>query len=256
MLYQDVSGMPKEDYIDYLIRLDHMDWSKYDYTTWPSADLSFPDLKKGENHDLWPFRPSLDNPDWVDLNNQFTSGVIRHGYVNNFEMPDQISELSYEDAIDIFNEIWGIKNKQPVEFKDDIQEFNFSDEKHFLWAIELLNSITKEEYRYIYGLPRKYKIGSNARMSTYIRVASSGSLLDPIDGVDVNTWAAINAKVATGMCLEEVLGVVGVEKPMWKSISKEWSSRMSQDNTYTISKTYGKAFIDSDIGKFAYIEMD
>ena len=53
------------------------------------------------------------------------------------------------------------------------------------------------------------------------------------------------------MGLEEVLQIVGVEKPVWDKVSAEWNARMSQDTTFAISKVYGDAFTNSNIGKFA-----
>ena len=42
-LYRNVAGQKKEDYMDYIHELDRMDWRQYDCTTWPCADMSFPD---------------------------------------------------------------------------------------------------------------------------------------------------------------------------------------------------------------------
>lgn len=250
-LYQDVLGKQKEEYRDYLMTLDRMDWHSYDYTTWPCADLSFPDLNEDENYDVWPFKPNLNEPHWVDLNNQLKSGIRRYGYVNKFKMPEQVRELSHEDATNILNEIKKLKENNLVEFNDQIHQYGFSDEKHFLWGIAMLDTATEQAYEQANNLLKEQKAKLDAEMDAHIEAAEAGGLLDPIKGIDMDTWAAANAKIAGGMDLEEVLRIVGTEKPIWDEVSAEWTARMSQDTTFAISKVYGDAFMNSNIGKFA-----
>ncbi|EZH73038.1 hypothetical protein ATO12_18660 [Aquimarina atlantica] len=253
-LYQDVSGKQKDEYRDYLAIIDRMDWHNYDYTTWPCADLSFQDLEEGEDYDLWPFKPNLNEPHWVDLNNQFKSGIRRYGYVHKLEMPEQVRELSHENATEILNDIKNLKDSDLSEFNDQIQEYGFSDENHFLWGIALLDSAEEKAYDAADNLLKEQKAKLDAQMDAHIEAAEAGGLLDPINGIDMETWAAANAKIAGGMDLEEVLKVVGTEKPIWDEVSAEWTARMSQDTTFAISKVYGDAFMNSNIGKFANAE--
>ncbi|WP_103071186.1 DUF6620 family protein [Aquimarina sediminis] len=250
-LYQDVSGQHKDEYKEYLKTIDCMDWSSYDYTTWPCADLSFQNLEEDQDYDLWPFKPNLNEPHWVDLNNQFKSGIKRYGYVNQYKMPRQVRELSHEDATDILNEIKNLTHSNPAEFKDQIHEYGFSDENHFLWGIALLASAEEKAYDRADDFLKKQKAKLDAQMDNHIAAAEAGGLLDPIKDIDMETWAAANAKIAGGMGLEEVLKVVGTEKPIWDEVTAEWTARMSQDTTHAISKVYGDAFMNSDIGKFA-----
>ncbi|TSE08878.1 MULTISPECIES: DUF6620 family protein [Aquimarina] len=255
-LYQNVSGKNKDEYRDYLLVLDRMDWHSYDYTTWPCADLSFQDLDTNENYDVWPFKPNLNEPHWVDLNNQFPSGIRRYGYVNKFVMPEQVRELSHDDATDILNDIKDLKDNNAEEFNDQINEYGFSDEKHFLWGIALLDDAEEKAYDAADDFLKEQKAKLDAQMDAHVEAAEAGGLLDPISGIDMETWAAANAKIAGGMDLEEVLKVVGTEKPIWDEVSAEWTARMSQDTTFAISKVYGDAFMNSNIGKFASEETN
>lgn len=250
-LYQDVSGKQKNEYRDYMRIIDRMDWHSYDYTTWPCADLSFQDLEEGKNYDLWPFKPNLNEPHWVDLNNQIKSGIRRYGFVNKLKMPEQVLELSHEDATEILNDIKNLKNSDLSEFKDQIHEYGFSDENHFLWGIAILDSAEEKAYDAADDFLKEQKAKLDAQMDAHIEAAEAGGLLDPIKGIDMKTWAAANAKIAGGMDLDEVLKVVGTEKPIWDEVSAEWTARMSQDTTFAISKVYGDAFVNSNIGKFA-----
>lgn len=255
-LYQDVSGKQKDEYREYLTILDRMDWHSYDYTTWPCADLSFQDLEEDEGYDVWPFKPNLNEPHWVDLNNQFKSGIRRYGYVNKFEMPEQVRELSHDDATDILKDIKNLKDSNLSEFNDQIREYGFSDESHFLWGIALLDSAEEKAYDDADKFLKEQKAKLDTQMDAHIEAAEAGGLLDPINGIDMETWAAANAKIAGGMDLEEVLKTVGTEKPIWDEVSAEWTARMSQDTTFAISKVYGDAFMNSNIGKFANAETN
>lgn len=98
---------------------------------------------------------------------------------------------------------------------------------------------------------KEQKAKLDAQMNANIATAGAGGLLDPIKGIDMETWAAANVKIAGGMDLEEVLKIVCVEKPVWDEVSAEWNARMSQDTTFAISTVYGQAFTNSDIGRFA-----
>ncbi|WP_298548325.1 DUF6620 family protein [uncultured Aquimarina sp.] len=255
-LYQNVSGKQKDEYRDYLTVLDRMDWRSYDYTTWPCADLSFPDIAEDEACDLWPFKPNLNEPHWVDLNSQFRSGIRRYGYANRFEMPEQVQELSHSVAKEQLSVIQELQHSNPDEFNTQIKQFGFSDEKHFSWGVSLLDSAEEQALDAADDFLKEQKAKLDAQMDAHIEAASEGGLLDPINGIDMETWAAANAKIAGGMDLEDVLKVVGTEKPIWDEVSAEWTARMSQDTTFAISKVYGDAFMNSDIGKFASSETN
>lgn len=88
-------------------------------------------------------------------------------------------------------------------------------------------------------------------MNQNIAAAKAGGLLDPIKGISMEDWAAANVQISNGRSLDEVLKVLGTEKPIWDAVSAEWMARMSQDTTFAISKVYGDAFTNPNIGKFA-----
>lgn len=88
-------------------------------------------------------------------------------------------------------------------------------------------------------------------MNQHIAAAKSGGLLDPIKGISMEDWAAANVQISNGRSLDEVLKILGIEKPTWDEVSAEWMARMSQDTTFAISKVYGDAFTNPNMGKFA-----
>lgn len=87
-------------------------------------------------------------------------------------------------------------------------------------------------------------------MAGHVDAARAGGLLDPVQGISLEDWAAGNAKLAEGRALEDVLSVLQVESPAWDAANAEWQGRMSRDTTFAIAKVYGEAFQNSNIGKF------
>ena len=85
--------------------------------------------------------------------------------------------------------------------------------------------------------------------------ASGSGMLDPVHGITLEDWAAANAKLASGAELDDILRVLGLEKPQWDEINAVWLARMSADTTFSIVTLYGSAFTNSNIGKFAGADL-
>ncbi len=81
--------------------------------------------------------------------------------------------------------------------------------------------------------------------------AGGSGLMDPVHGITLEDWAGANAKIVSGTALEDLLRVLGVEKPQWDEASATWMARMSADATFSITTAYAAAFTDSNIGRFA-----
>ena len=67
-------------------------------------------------------------------------------------------------------------------------------------------------------------------------------ILDPFEGVTLDQWAGVNAKVASGTAVEEAIKSIGVDMPKWDRANNEWLTRMRNDTTFTISRQYAAAF--------------
>jgi hypothetical protein len=68
------------------------------------------------------------------------------------------------------------------------------------------------------------------------------SLLDPVEGITLDQWAATNAKLVSGVPTEEAIKSIGVDMPKWDRVNAEWLTRMSNDTSFTISQKYAAAF--------------
>ncbi|MHA7060026.1 DUF6620 family protein [Aquimarina sp. M1] len=230
---------------------------EYDYTLQEAADFSWPDINPDLIGHVEPWLCYDKKNDgttggWVDLN-QFANGQERKlnaclltlGFpkalnTNSDSARSLLDEIKNSENFETVAQQYGFKNNQHFSLEDHVASVLIRIEKAEGKAFDAADDFLKEQ-----------KATLDAQMDAHIQAASEGGLLDPINGIDMETWAAANAKIAGGMDLEEVLKVVGTEKPIWDKVSADWTARMSQDTTFAISKVYGDAFMNSDIGKFA-----
>lgn len=248
-VYRNVAGCSRDDKSDYIMKIDSWNWQKYDYETWPCADMSFPDLDEDKSYDLWPFKPHFDmsghTVHWVDLNNQYKSGIERKAIIRGYKIPDRYIGV---DAQKCQIEFEALAKENDA---SKIQDAGFSNKDHLLYIIESTKKQLKKGYAETQAVIDQTMGKLNQQMNANIDTAKASGLLDPVKGISLQDWAAANAKIASGMPFDEVLKVLSTEKPIWEEASAEWMARMSQDTSFAISKVYGDAFSNSNIGKFA-----
>ncbi len=80
--------------------------------------------------------------------------------------------------------------------------------------------------------------------------AANGEL-NPVEGISLEQWAALNAAIAQGMSLEDMLKGQGIDMARWDKARAEWEARMSRDTTFTIAQIYGNAFQAASKGKYS-----
>ena len=67
-------------------------------------------------------------------------------------------------------------------------------------------------------------------------------LLDPVEGIALEQWAGVNAKIVAGTATDEAIKAIGIDAPKWDRVNNEWLTRMRNDTSFTISKIYAAAF--------------
>lgn len=67
-------------------------------------------------------------------------------------------------------------------------------------------------------------------------------LLEPVEGITLEQWAGVNAKIASGAPQDDAIKTIGVDAPKWDRVNNEWLTRMRNDTSFTISKIYAAAF--------------
>lgn len=70
----------------------------------------------------------------------------------------------------------------------------------------------------------------------------SNSILEPFEGISLEQWAGVNAKMASGTAIEEAIKDIGADMPKWDRVNAEWLTRMRNDTSFTISTKYAAAF--------------
>lgn len=78
-------------------------------------------------------------------------------------------------------------------------------------------------------------------------------LLAPVEGVTVEQYAGISARLAQGLDQAGLLALLaqsGLDLATWEKASAGWMDKMSKDTTATIASIYGKAFMGSGQGQF------
>ena len=81
------------------------------------------------------------------------------------------------------------------------------------------------------------------------KMAAKGGF-DPVEGVSLEAWAAINASIVSGANHEDLLKGAGIDKARWDRVSAEWNARMARDTTFAITTVYGNAFQAASKGKY------
>ena len=74
----------------------------------------------------------------------------------------------------------------------------------------------------------------------------SNPLLEPIHGVSLYDYAAISAKIATGIDPKEICKTLGIEPALYEEASALWVTRMQQDSTFEVAILFGQYFGEAD----------
>lgn len=256
--FKSTINMTPEEKKAYAWEADGQDWANYDYKTWPSADLSFPDLGEDEKRDVWFYKPKLNEAHFVDLY-QFKSGAQRKAYIMQYEIdvPEFIENAA--DWDELANNIAELKAARESGGADQaavFAKYEVKDEAHCDQVLEYAELSKSAAYGAANKELQDVHAKLNEQMDANIEKVKAGGDLDPYMGVSLEDWAGANAKMASGTTIDEVLKVLGLEQPEWDAITAEWNARMMRDTTMAIAKVYSDAFMNPNIGKFAMAGND
>jgi len=73
-------------------------------------------------------------------------------------------------------------------------------------------------------------------------MGQAGGIMSPVEGVSLEQWAQVNAKIVSGGSVDDLIKTIGCDKAKWDRVNNEWNTRMANDTTFTIAQVYGKAF--------------
>jgi hypothetical protein len=78
----------------------------------------------------------------------------------------------------------------------------------------------------------------------------------PVEGISLETWAALNAALSQGANHDDLLKGAGIEPGRWQRARDEWNARMSRDTTFAITTAYGNAFQAASQGKYGHLARE
>jgi hypothetical protein len=105
------------------------------------------------------------------------------------------------------------------------------------------NEVSQQELNWRQGEMQKHMTGQVANMQ-------KGGGFEPVEGVSLEAWAAINAAIVSGGNAEDLTKGAGIDKARWDRVSAEWNARMARDTTFAITTVYGNAFQAASQGKY------
>lgn len=103
--------------------------------------------------------------------------------------------------------------------------------------------VSQQEMNWRQAQMQQHMMGQQQQM------AAKGGF-DPVEGVTLEAWAAINASIVSGANHEDLLKGAGIDKARWDRVSAEWNARMARDTTFAITTVYGNAFQAASKGKY------
>lgn len=96
-----------------------------------------------------------------------------------------------------------------------------------------------------------WRMGQMQRhMQAQVAKTAAGGGFEPVEGVTLEAWAAMNASIISGTNVDDLLKGAGIDRGRWDRVSAEWNARMARDTTFAITTVYGNAFQAASQGKF------
>jgi hypothetical protein len=92
----------------------------------------------------------------------------------------------------------------------------------------------------------------NERSKLAVAAAGSSGLLDPIEGVSLQVYGAVQAKQPNlqPAAFQQLLAQHQMDQAKWERVQKGWIDKMSKDTTGAIATEYSKAFMGAGQGQF------
>jgi hypothetical protein len=136
-----------------------------------------------------------------------------------------------------------------------IRVYGFSDGGHWeafrnwgtaSWAAHMRQNPVDLEFR-LSGIARERIMREKAAAMTG---RGAGGGLDPVDGVSLEQWAHVQAALAGGGNIDQLIAQARMDRPRWDRVSAVWMQRMTTDTSGAIATAYGNAFAGASQGQY------
>ncbi len=179
--------------------------------------------------------------------------------VESSESEFDVAGFDPDDEESFFNAVLHMESEGQFGGTDEsraeiMQQFGIRDRSHWHTVKESVYSLLVRKHGTIEEVMQRemnWKSGQMQRhMQSTISSAAAGGKLEPVEGVSLEAWAAINASIVSGASYEDLLKGAGIDKARWDRVSAEWNARMGRDTTFAITTVYGNAFQAASKGKY------
>jgi len=141
-------------------------------------------------------------------------------------------------------------NRSDEDLEVALKKYGLRDKAHFDEVRESFSSRFGDDPNFMQAAINARTRAVKQQMAGRMEGELKGELA-PVEGVTLEQWAWLMAKIAGGGNAAELLALAKLEAPKWDRVSAEWNARMSRDTTATIATAYGQAFVASGPGPFA-----
>ena len=185
-----------------------------------------------------------------------------HDEVADHDQSEQFDMAGFDpinDEASFFNAVLHMESEGQFGGTDESRaeisaRFGIRDHSHWLTVKESCYSmlarkygsyeeVSQQEINWRSGQMQQHMMGAQAQM------AAKGGF-EPVEGVTLEAWAAINASIIGGANWEDLLKGAAIDKARWDRVSAEWNARMARDTTFAITTVYGNAFQAASKGKY------
>jgi hypothetical protein len=115
------------------------------------------------------------------------------------------------------------------------------------WAARMRQNPADLEFRQS-GIARERIMREKAGAMT--GQGAGGGGLDPVEGVTLDQWAHVQAALAGGGDLDQLIARARMDRPKWDRVSAVWMQRMTTDTSGAIATAYGNAFAGAAQGQY------
>jgi hypothetical protein len=136
-----------------------------------------------------------------------------------------------------------------------MQRYGIRDRSHWRLVKESCDQVLSKKYGSFEAMYQQFTNWHMGQMqkAQQAKVASMTKAggFEPADGITLERWAAINAAMAAGANMQDLLKGAGIDPARWERASAVWLDRMTKDTTFAVATVYGNAFQAASQGKYA-----
>lgn len=138
-------------------------------------------------------------------------------------------------------------------------QYGIRDAQHWHTVKESVWQVLAEKHGSDEAMQRMTNFRSDHAMQQQARLQAktvASGALDPVEGISLEKWAAINAAIVQGSSLDDLLKGNGIDRARWDRAKGVWEQRMGTDTTFAVAQVYGAAFQAASQSKYTALAKE